>query len=462
MKLFGSSGIRGVVGEKITPELAIRVGSAFVETMGAERIGLCRDPRLSGPMLINAVAAGAMAAGADVLDFGILPTSVLPYIVDNSDLEGGIVITASHNPPEFNGFKLWDRNGMTLSTGTEEEIERWIAEGTVDTDWKETGTVLIDDTERHVDAYIDAVVKDVEPAGIKVVVDAGNGAASGLATRIFQKAGFEVFPINDEPDGRYPGRGAEPKAATLQGTVEYLRKVDADIAVCFDGDADRVVFADRDGFLGYNEMIGYLSRLAIQKGGIGGGGGTNTVVSTVETGRLLDLAVEDLGGSVMRGMVGDTHVARNLQDEGGVLGVEQVGHYIVPSMGYHPDVMLAPLFLLSNIDSVGEIREFFGGLPPLHYEKDGVDVPDEIKYDVVEKGAVVGNDAVSRRFPDAELNTTDGLRLEVPGGWLLVRASGTQPMIRIIAESEEKDGMEALLDLGREIVSDGMNAVKNA
>jgi phosphomannomutase len=264
--------------------------------------------------------------------------------------------------------------------------------------------------------------------------------------------GYEVVPINDEPDGLFPGRSPEPREDTLQGTVALLRQHNADLAICFDGDADRVVFCDQDGFLGFNEPIAFMSRLTVQRTG------KKKVAATVETGSLLDLAVKDLGVEVVRGRVGDVAVAYLAQELDAALGVEQVGVYILPEVGYYPDSIFASLVLLSHLNDVGEIREFFQGIPRLFFQKTKVSCPNELKESVMaqvkEKTHLFSPDEVPIR-----IGTLDGLRLEFSGSWTLIRPSGTEPAIRIIAESDSKSRTAELIKKGTKLVESILNSL---
>jgi phosphoglucosamine mutase len=275
------------------------------------------------------------------------------------------------------------------------------------------------------------------------VADPGNGASAGLAATIFEKANLEVLPINNEPNGLFPGRGAEPKAETLGKTIGYLRKTGADIAVCFDGDADRVVFCDKKGFIGYNEAIAFISRLKILRSR------KKKVVTTVETGRLLDLSVKDVSGIVVRTKVGDVNVAYATRKEDAAIGVEPAGHYIMPEMGYYPDSIYSSLFLLSGIEEVGEIREFFGGMPPLRYETHSIGVRDYLKDNVMN----ILRKKYITHLSLRKINTLDGLRLEFEDSWMLIRPSGTEPLIRITVEAEDRGAAENVMSKGIEVVN---------
>jgi len=276
---------------------------------------------------------------------------------------------------------------------------------------------------------------------LKIVVDPGNGAASGFAGWVLAETGLNVLPINDTPDGNFPGRNPEPKEDTLQQTIAFLRKSKADLAVCFDGDADRVVFCDKEGFLGFNEPIAFISRLAVQETG------KKAIATTVETGRLIELATQDLGVKVARGRVGDADVAHLAREIGASIGVEQVGVYIIPKVGYYPDSIFAALTLLCHIREVREIRAFFRNIPSLFFDKGKVHCANESKQAVMAKVAEKAG-----YFGSAGVNTLDGVRLEFGDSWLLIRASGTEPIIRVLAESPSASQTKDLIEKGTRLV----------
>ena len=280
---------------------------------------------------------------------------------------------------------------------------------------------------------------------MKLVIDPGNGAACNLAPAFFRELGFKVFPINNEQDGLFPGRGAEPTKETLEGTVKFLNDCEASLAICFDGDADRVVFCDREGFLGYNEMIAFISRLAVKQSG------KTRVATTVETGRLLDAAISDLNAEVLRTKVGDVFLAYSVREFDAAIGVEPVGVYILPQVGYYPDSFLAALFLLSHISDIAEIRDFFSHLPKLIFEKRKIPCPNGAKAKVAEICQ-----ARAGCFEDGHINTLDGVRIDFSDSWMLIRPSGTEPVIRVLVEASSKSGTKQLMKKGVNLVKEAI------
>lgn len=427
--LFGSSGIRGIVGQELTMDLCRRVGQALGTSLPAgSTVCLATDSRLSREAVKKAVSTGLLSTGINVTDWGILPTPALALLTREMGFASGVMLTASHNPPDYNGIKLFNQDAMGYSPTQELGIEELYFAGKF-----RTGSGSIQQGNGMRESYLSFIRNKISTAKInhqlKLVVDPGNGAASGFASYVFSRLGLKVIPLNDEPDGHFPGRSPEPKEDTLQGTIEFLRQQKADLAICFDGDADRVVFCDQEGFLGFSEMIAFISRIMVQETG------RKKVATTVETGRMLDLALADLGGELLRGKVGDVHVAHLARELDTALGVESVGVYIFPELGYYPDSIFAALTLLGHIDSPKQIREFFQSLPPLFLRKGKV----AAKLQICPSGKIL-------------LNTTDGLRLESGSSWMLIRPSGTEPVIRVIAEAGSEEEADSLIKEGTEIV----------
>ncbi|HXZ94421.1 MAG TPA: phosphoglucosamine mutase [Dehalococcoidia bacterium] len=441
-RLFGTSGIRGVVNQDLSPDLCHRVALAIGTTLPpASTVCIATDTRTSRDVIKEAVTAGLLSCGVNVVDLGILPTPALALLTRESGFAAGIMVTASHNPPEFNGIKLFTENSLGYSQAQEAEIER-VYFGQKFRQGKKGTLERAQDMKSR---YLSSIKNKLSRLGfnhdLKVVVDPGNGAASKFASSILVQMGLDVIPINDEPNGLFPGRSPEPKEDTLQGTADFLRQHNADLAICFDGDADRVVFCDKEGFLGFNEPIAFISRLVVKRTG------RKKIATTVETGTLLDLAVKDLGVEVVRGRVGDVAVAHLTQELNAALGVEQVGVYIFPEAGYYPDSIFASLILLSQLSDAGEIRQYFQGIPRPFFEKAKVLCPDELKESVmarVQKKAHL--------FAPDQINTIDGLRLEFPGSWTLIRASGTEPVIRIISESGSQTQTDELISKSKKLV----------
>lgn len=442
-RLFGTSGIRGIVGEDLSLDLCHETGRALGTSLGPKsRVCLATDTRQSRKLVKEAFSSGLLSTDIDIVDLGIVPTPALALLTREMDFATGIMLTASHNPPEYNGIKLFNKDATGYSQAQELELEKlYFAK-----EFRQ-GRGTLEQAHNVREKYLSFITTKLSPSnmdcGLRLVVDPGNGAASGFASYIFAQMGLDVISVNDEPDGSFPGRNPEPKEETLQGTIKYLRQRNADLAICFDGDADRVVFCDKEGFLGFNEMIAFISRIAVKKTG------RKRIATTVETGKLLDLALGDIGGEVVRGKVGDVNVAYLTQDCDAAIGVEQVGVYIFPELGYYPDSLFAALFLLNNISDASEIREYFQSIPRLFFQKSKFACPNGLKEDVMKE-----IEKQIHCFDPVSINNTDGLRLGFIDSWMLVRPSGTEPAIRIVAESTSKAR-------AYELAEEGMKLVKN-
>jgi len=442
MHLFGTSGIRGVVNKDLTTELCREVAQALGTALPPRaRVCLATDTRVSREALKGAIFSGLLSCGIEATDLGILPTPALALLTREWGFDSGVMVTASHNPPEFNGIKLFNKDSMGYSKTQEQQIEELFREKK----FRVGGPGGFHQGQGMRESYL-RFIQDRLPtksldSNLRIVVDPGNGAASGFVSELFAEMGLKVIPLNDTPDGLFPGRNPEPKEDTLWNTVEFLREMDADLAVCFDGDADRVTFCDKDGFLGFNEPIAFISRLLIEESG------KRKVATTVETGRLLDLAVEDLGAEVVRGKVGDVDVAYLAREVDAAIGVEQVGVYIIPKAGYYPDSIFATLTLLSRMREVAEIRAFFERMPKLFFEKRKVSCPNQLKETVMGKVAEKAG-----LFGAKDINTLDGVRLEFEDSWMLIRASGTEPAIRVVTESTSVSKTKELVDRGIQLI----------
>jgi len=434
-KLFGTSGIRGVVGKDLNYELLWNVGRAIATSLRpAAKVLIATDSRESRESVKAAVSVGLLAGGVNVVDGGILPTPILAFATADMRMDIGIMLTASHNPPEYNGVKLFTSEGIGFSPRQENEIERIYA-GKNYLNGVSANFKREDGIDTRYTEYLLSAFKHVKIPRFRIAVDPGNGAASGIAGEIFTAFGYTVMPINDIPDGTFPGRSPEPKQDTLKNTYQFLLDNDLDIAVCFDGDADRVVFIDKEGFIGFTESVAFLSALAVRHTG------KKRVAATVETGNLLDNALADLGVEVVRGKVGDVYVAHLTREIDAAIGVEPVGVYILPELGLYPNTIAAALTLLSSIKAVSEIRGFFKNIPPLYLGQRKIPCANGKKEAL--KQMIISNPGA---FGSGADNILDGLRMDFGSSWILVRPSGTEPIFRIIAESPSEAETERLLE----------------
>ena len=446
-RLFGTSGVRGVVGKDLTFGILNNLGQAIATSLPPRSwIVIANDTRESRAEVKNAVEKGLIASGARVLDVGTLPTPALAYLTRNMGVDAGIMVTASHNPPEYNGVKLFSPDGIGYNSEQEKDIENIFFQGNFRS---QSGSIQYAFNLRH--NYFDYLQKMFANVTFskrfRVVVDPGNGAASKFASELFSNIGLDVLPLNDNPDGSFPGRKPEPREDTLLKTYEFLKKEHADLAVCFDGDADRVVFVDEQGFIGFDESITFISSFAIKSTG------KKSIATTVEAGKLLELGLESIGVNIVRGMVGDAYVASLTRSIDAAIGVEPVGVYIMPEAGFYPNSFLAALTLLKNVKDIAEIRQFFCGMPQLYSKQLKIPCSNDEKITLMQK-IIEHADLLGSGIP----NIVDGLRLESADSWLLIRPSGTEPIIRISTESFSEAETQELLEKANSVIKNLMRA----
>ena len=396
-RYFGTDGVRGVVGEDLTAELVERLGKAATLWSGRGRVFVGRDTRASGLELEEAFARGVVAAGGNAVLAGVLPTPAVALL----SLDLGVVITASHNPPEYNGVKFFDAGGNKLPDSSEEEIEALL-------DAPERGGGTIDRVEVANDSYLEHVVDRFgsDLTGLRIAVDCANGAYSGLAPQAFESLGAEVIAIGDEPDGENINVGCGATDLTLLS--DTVRAQRADLGIAFDGDGDRMLAVDGAGTAIDGDQI--LAILALHLD-------VELVAVTVMTNLGFHRLLEERGVRVVTTDVGDRYVLEALRREGGILGGEQSGHLIYLRDHVTGDGLTAALLLCDAIRG-RTLAEAAAVMP---------------RYAQVKENVRVGR----RQVPEVALLEAEKLNLELEGSArVLVRPSGTEPLVRILGEAE--------------------------
>ena len=420
-RLFGTFGVRRTANDVLTPE--------FVQ--GTVAIG--GDTRTSTPMLKHAITAGLLSSGCDVVDLGILPTPAIQYAVRNY-YDGGIIVTASHNPPKFNGLKFVDEFGI----GTPDDMEIAVEEMYFDSEpkrvsWDKIGKVYHNET--IIDEYIKETLKRVDVEAIrsrklKVVVDCGSGAGSYTAPYLLKALGCEVTTLNCQADGFFPGRDPEPIEPNLQDLIATVKDLGADIGLAHDGDADRTICIDEKG----NFVLGDKTFALVEKQMLKENNG-GIIVTTVATSQAIYDVAEEFGGEVIATAVGDLLVARKLKDTDGLFGGEENGGLIFPDFVYGRDAAMTVAKLLEILAKEDRpFSELVAELPVYYQEKLKIECPDDEKEEVMSKIA-----EEIKTTTDFELDTTDGVKILKDDGWVIIRPSGTEPIFRCFAESDSMD-----------------------
>ena len=424
--LFGTNGIRGVAGETITPKFAFRIGKSIGKVYGGT-IAVATDARSSADMVRSAVVSGIAAAGIDAVELGMLPTPALQYFVRTHDgISGGAVITASHNPPEFNGIKCVSSDGTEAHRMEESSIEDAYFHEFPNADPGSTGEIY--SYSGAAGDYADAVLSRVDRAkiresGFTVCIDCANGASCYTSPTVLSGLGVRTISINSDPRGN-PGRGIEPSEDNLADLMSMVKETGADLGIAHDGDADRCIFITPGGkFVSGDQSMAVIASYVLSSA-------SGKVVTPVNTSSVVTDTVRDAGGEMVYTRVGAPAVARKMIECGAVFGGEENGGLIFPEMQYCRDGAMTMAKMLECISERGSLSDLVRGLPEYHSAKIKVPCPDDKKKAL--------SDFFSARVSDLETDNTDGIKVLFEDGWVLMRPSGTEPAYRIFSESRSE------------------------
>lgn len=435
MKLFGSSGIRGIANEEVTPELALKVGQVLGKTKKSAVIG--RDPRIAAPMIEHALIAGLTSAGCDVTRVGLVSTPTLACAA--RDYECGVMVTASHNPSEYVGIKLWNPDGMAFDSAQQEEIEDAIEnEAFGRATWDEMGRVSED--EKVIRDHMELIKAEVGGASLRVVLDCGCGAGGTITPYLLQELGCELITLNAQPDGHFPARNPEPNDANLSLLKKAVVDFEADLGLAQDGDADRLMAVDEKGsFVSGDELLAIFGRYECgETGGI--------VVVPVDTSMLVADSLPK--SKILRTRVGDVYVAEGIKKHGAVYGGEPSGSWIFPRLSYCPDGIYAAAKLVEIVKD-RKLSELRAELPKYATRRGAIPCAND-------KKAALMEEAGKRLKALGEVLTIDGVRVETEEGWALVRPSGTEAKVRITAEARDEAAVERIYAIAEKIVREAL------
>jgi len=423
-RLFGTDGVRGLAGTELTRELATGLGRAAVTVLGRHGsarpvLVVGRDPRASGEWLEDALIEGIRLAGGDVLLTGVEPTPAIAYMTVDLGASAGVVISASHNPPAYNGIKFFSREGMKLPDALEDEMEAALGTPVADVAEPDHGRILpfADARERYVQHLVGASLAPL--AGMRVVVDCANGSASAVAPDLLRRLGADVTAIHAEPNGMNINDGCG--ALHPEVVAAEVVRLGADAGVSHDGDADRALFADAEGTVIDGDQV--LAACAVGLHDTGELAG-DTVVATVMSNIGFERAMTEHGIHVARTKVGDRYVLEEMERGGFVLGGEQSGHVIFRRHATTGDGLLTAVRFLSLAAATGvTVGELAGVMR--RYPQVMLNVP------VGDRDAVASSAAVATAVGDAEAALGDG-------GRVLLRPSGTEPLVRVMVEAADE------------------------
>lgn len=438
-KLFGTDGIRGIANMDLTPELAFKVGraGAYVLSKGKKgKIVVGKDTRLSGDMLEAALTAGILSTGLDVISLGVVPTPAVAYLTKKYNALAGVVISASHNPVEYNGIKFFNEEGFKLNDEIEEEIESYIEkdhEIPLRPIKGEIGrTIMESDGYKHYMSHLKSTINH-DFKGLKIAVDCGNGAVFSIAPMLIRELNAEVVVINDNPNG--VNINVECGSTNPSMIKSLVLETKADIGLSFDGDADRLIAVDEKGnIIDGDHILAICGTYLKEQGKLK----NNTVVGTVMTNIGLDVYLKNNGMKVVKTKVGDRYVLEEMMNNGYILGGEQSGHIIFLEHSTTGDGMLTALQLINVMKETGkkasELNSIMTSYPQV---LENARVRKELKDSYME------NEEIKSEIERIE-NMFKG------EGRVIIRPSGTEPLIRVMIEGKDKEKIEAVArDLAR-------------
>lgn len=429
------SGVRGVIGQSLTPALLTRFAQAFGTYVGPGAIVIGRDTRTSGEMVRQAVIAGLLSSGCRVIDLDVCPVPTVQLAVRLRRALGGIAITASHNPAEWNALKFANSQGMFLSQGQARELLDIYHQGDYT---KVTGAEMrsVERDEGALEAHINAILSAVGPLPggrrrLKVALDSCNGAGSIIAPRLITRLGAEVASINITPDGSFP-RGAEPTPENLSALCRLVKDTGADVGFAQDMDADRLAIVNENGDpIGEDYTLALATRYVLGKT-------SGDVVTNLSTSAVMEAVVERFGRTLHRSKIGEANVTEMMQQVKAVIGGEGNGGVIYPKINYCRDSQVGIALILHLLAETGAtISELLSDLPPFKIVKEKLPCPSHKIAEVLKMTRAT--------YADHPMDLRDGVKVRFDHGWLHVRGSNTEPIIRLVAEAPTEEEAKIII-----------------
>jgi phosphomannomutase/phosphoglucomutase len=446
-RLFGTDGIREIVGEKLTPELVTQVGLAVAEVLQHRgMVVVAMDFRTTSPGIARILAGSLQMGGIDVVEVGAMPTPCLQFNVRALGAQMGLMVTASHNPTPFNGIKFSGPQGLEIPRADEVEIESHIHHRSFrPASWDGAGRITQDPG--AIDRYLASMLRVVDAKKIRawaprVVLDCGNGTSAVTSPRMLRESGCRLTTLNANPDGYFPGHPSEPNPQNLTDLIRLVPESGAVLGIAHDGDSDRIAFIDEKGQYVPGEVtLALFARHVLRRrpGAV--------IVTSVTSSTCIEDVVRAEGGNLVVTRSGSLPVAEGIAETGAAFGGEENGHFYWPEHQNAPDGPMSSLKLLELLaEERRPLSELVAGLPKYFLTKSNVPFPREVR-----------SQAMPRIQAELELEaerlvSVDGVKAFFQDGWLLVRPSGTEPICRVYSESRLQDRSRALNEKGRELV----------
>ena len=430
-RLFGTNGIRGLVNRDLTTEFITKIGGAIGTFFQGGRIVVGHDGRTSSPMLVQAFTGSLTSTGCTVYNVGLAPTPAIQYAIKHNKMNGGVIITASHNPPEYNGIKVIADDGIELPREQETKIENVFFDDKIRrAKWDNIGRIC--QLPGILSTYKEAIKKHVDVTTIQkrrfhVVVDAGNGVGSLTAPYMLREMGCRVTTINANIDGTFPSRPSEPKPENLGELALTIKAINADIGVAYDGDADRSIFVDERGEIYWGDRTFALIEKHFLRNKT-----REIIVTPVSSSSLIKEIADKYGSKVVWTKVGSIVVSHMMKKVNAKLGGEENGGvFYAPHQPVRDGAMTTALILDIMAKTEKKLSKLLAELPIYHIEKDKVECPNELKERVLKE--------LIKKVKNMNIDTTDGVKIWFTDkSSILIRPSGTEPIYRFYAEGKTR------------------------
>ena len=447
--LFGTNGIRGIVNDDLTPDLVTKIGVAIGEHFGGGDILLGYDARTSNVILSRALSAGLASAGTNVHDAGLAPTPALQFAVKHFKMRGAVIITASHNPPEYNGIKVVASDGIELSRTNEIEIEDLLFTNNFKRkSWDNLGK--ISNFSGIMAVYLKAIKNHlnentIRKKNFKVVIDSANSVGALVTPILLRELGCDVITLNSNLDGHFPGRLPEPKPETLGNLSKMVKALRADLGIAHDGDADRCMFVDEKGEIVLGDRSGaIIVEYVLQKHH------PSIVVTPISSSKMVEDVVIQIGSKIRWTKVGSTAVSREMVRLNSVIGMEDNGGiFYGPHQPVRDGAMSAGLMLEILAKSGRTFSELIASLPRYYVIKERLDCPNELKSRIHEQ--------ILKATKDQNRITIDGIKVFFDDGSTLIRPSGTEAVYRVYAEAKNEKRAKEIAEWSTSLVKKSLN-----
>jgi phosphoglucosamine mutase len=435
--IFRAYDIRGVFNEELTTDFGARIGEVFAAFHGNEgRVAIGRDVRISSDALEAAVSSGLAAGGLDVISVGACPIPVFNFHLSQGEYKAGVYITASHNPPEYNGIRWRNPDGSGYTLDNLRIAEMYKAGETGRPPWDRVGSVAHYPEGRAIEEYIAFLEeRSSAPRSLRIVVDPGNGAATLAAQELLGRVGHEVVSLFGEVDGTFPNRSPHPTERSLGALMRAVPENGADMGVGYDADGDRCIFVDDRGRAVQTEKVGILVSRDLLKHHQG------KIIANVPCSMIIEDELEKDGADVVRVRVGDVFVCEEIKKHGGIFAMEISAHFFLPTYYIFDDPMLMTLKLAELVGAEGRpLSEMVDDIPSYPFIEEGFKCRDDVKFRV--------NELLEEHFRalGARIDTTDGVKVIFDDGWAMLRPSNTQPLIRLFAEARTQGRLDELVE----------------